>query len=303
MRVRTTIRSVILISVACTPSPAVTLDDLSKSVVYIREDSQAHETIAGRKYELWLRDPVKQQFIRKTERFSGTGFLLDHHGKIYLITAAHIAKKITSGARIFWNSVSGQMHSLTLDQIRQSIPDARWFLHPSADVAVHPFGFTEKSSHMLVPEDLLWDAMTQAIPIGTDVYVFGYPLNLGTGERLSPLSKKAEISSSLTSVDSRRADPNLLFVLLDQDLAQGYSGAPVFISPETQFEGNAIVRKTPNLIGLQSMTISDITGGKISMIVPAHYLSEVFEQKEFLEYERHHGITAAPKRESATEVK
>ncbi len=299
---RTSIRFswIVLIWALCEPSIAVTLDDLSKSVVYIREDFQAYETIAGKKYELWLRDPANRQSVPKTERFSGTGFLLAHKGKIYLVTAAHIARKVTGGANVLWNSRSGEMHCLTLDQIRRSVPGARWFVHPSADVAVHPFGFTEKTDHMLVPDELCWDSVKKVLPIGTDVYVFGYPLGLGTAERLSPLSKKAEISSSLTSVAIPGVAPNLLFVLLDQDLAQGYSGAPIFVSPETQFQGNAIVREKPELIGLQSMTISDTTGGKISVVVPTQYLKELFERAEFLEYERTRGITPPPEERSSS---
>ena len=41
-----------------------------------------------------------------------------------------------------------------------------------------------------------------------------------------------------------------------------------------------------HFVGIVSGTLSDKTGGKISLVVPASYLREVLESEEFTEYER-----------------
>lgn len=290
------------VSIFCSLSVAANLDDLAKSVVYIREDFQEYEINNGEKYEVWLKDPIEGQLKPKTSRFCGTGFITDHNGKIYLVTAAHIARNLTKNAEVFWNTSDGGMQHYSLGFVQKKLKDSKWFFHPSADIAIHPFGFTQKSGHMIVPQKIYWDFNSQTMPIGTKVYILGYPLSLGIAEKLSPLSKKAEISSSLTSIYDPAIDPNLLFVLLDQDLAQGYSGAPVFISPELSIQDNTILPGKTMLVGIQSMTMSDQTGGKISLVVPTQYLLELFDKKDFRDYEKKHGIKVVPKKPESSKV-
>ena len=84
-------------------------------------------------------------------------------------------------------------------------------------------------------------------------------------------------------------NPNLKFILLDEDLALGYSGAPVFISPEPLVTNSSVrlgSRSRLRLIGILSANISDSTGGKISLVVPVSYLNEIFESNDFREYEK-----------------
>lgn len=267
---------------------AITLDDLSKSVVYLKESKPSYEIFEGKKYEIWRKNIENQELLQKVQSVSGTGFLTSHNGKIYLVTVAHIAKNISNKAEIYWNTESGKMNHFTFEFIQQQIPQSKWFFHPTADVAIHPFGFTEKSKHSLIAKDLFFNK-DEPIPIGTDIYILGFPLHLGVTSVLSPLSKKAETASSLTSISNSELSPNLLFILLDQDLAQGYSGAPVFISPELGFVGQSIVSRKPKLIGIQSSTMSDQTGGKISLVVPAFYLTEIFESDLFKKFEEQIG--------------
>ena len=133
---------------------------------------------------------------------------------------------------------------------------------------------------------MYWDE-NKILSIGEKVYIFGFPLHLGVQDVLSPLSKKAEVSSWLTTIDNPAINPNLKVILIDEDLAQGYSGAPVFRSPEARLNNNGsmIVVGGEKLIGIQSMTISDKTGGKISLVVPIFYLNEIFRLNEFKEFE------------------
>lgn len=272
---------------AVSVASASPVDDLAKSAVYIREKKQVYETINNKRYEVWLKDPITKIEEPKLITLGGTGFFISHNHKIYLVTAAHIAKQLTQRAEILLNIKSDGISIYTMKEIQAAITGSRWFIHPIADIAIHPFGFktNEKADHILPSEKMYWDE-NKILSIGEKVYIFGYPLHLGVQEILSPLSKKAEVSSWLTTIDNPAVNPNLKCIFLDEDLAQGYSGAPVFRSPEPRMSNDSLIVGGGKLIGIQSMTISDNTGGKISLVIPILYLNEIFEQKEFKEYEK-----------------
>lgn len=256
------------------------IQSLSKSVVFIREQKPYVEYKGNKKYEVWLKRPGEEKFEQKLISNSGTGFLVEYQGKILLVTAAHVIKGMSKNAEILWNTASGKVKHFTFKQLQKGIEGSKWFIHPRADIAVHPFGVTEKADHVVVSQKLYWDNPSGDL-LGTKVYIFGFPLNLGVKEVLSPISKKAELASSLTTIDAPNISPDVKFLLLDEDLATGYSGAPVFTSPEPRMKKDAIVVGGEKLIGVQSMTISDRTGGKLSLIVPISYLKEILHSDEF----------------------
>ena len=122
----------------------------------------------------------------------------------------------------------------------------------------------------------------------TDVIVLGFPLGIGVQKSISPIAKKTQIASNVTTLPE--IDPNLRFYLLDQALAQGYSGSPIFVSediPSGISVGNRpiLAGEKITLIGILSAGLSDATGGKISVVVPISYLWEILNSDEFLKYE------------------
>ncbi len=274
-------------------SCAITIDLLGTTTVCLRKQKQKTIRKSGKEYEVWLKDTETSKLQPDLEKRYGTGFLVSHKNKIYLVTAAHVAKDMSSEAVVLWNTASGVLQN-TFAEVQQGLPHAKWFFHPAADVAIHPFGFTGKvkPKHSFVGEHT-FIAEGERLPLGTKIYVLGFPLSLGVGDILSPLSKKAEIASWITTIDDPDINPNLKFILLDEDLATGYSGAPVFISPEPLVTDSSVrqgIHSRLRLIGILSANISDNTGGKISLVVPVSYLNEIFESNDFREYERISGI-------------
>lgn len=86
-------------------------------------------------------------------------------------------------------------------------------------------------------------------------------------------------------------NPKLKFYLIDQAIAQGYSGAPVYyaegIPSGIYSKGRALLAgETTLIIGLVSGSLSDRTGGKISLVVPISYLWDILESEEFKRYEK-----------------
>jgi len=279
----------LIITIACLFDPqnllAITIDDLGKSTVFLRQQRQHFELKGKKEYEVWYRDPTNKQYKPKLDTIGGTGFLTSHNGKIYIVTAKHIASKLTKNAEVLWNTALGEMRKFTFELLHRKLPDSRWFYHPLADIAVHPFGFSEKADHILISEKVYWNSEKE-ISLGREVCILGYPLLLGIDKLLSPLAKKAEVASWLTSIDRPGLNKELVFILLDEDLASGYSGSPVFTSPGARFQGSALVAGGAKLIGIQSMTMSDQTGGKISLVVPITYLQQIYETKPFKDYEK-----------------
>jgi len=279
----------LIITIACLFDPqnllAITIDDLGKSTVFLRQQRQHFELKGKKEYEVWYRDPTNKQYKPKLDTIGGTGFLTSYNGKIYIVTAKHIASKLTKNAEVLWNTALGEMRKFTFELLHRKLPDSRWFYHPLADIAVHPFGFSEKADHILISEKVYWNSEKE-ISLGREVCILGYPLLLGIDKLLSPLAKKAEVASWLTSIDRPGLNKELVFILLDEDLASGYSGSPVFTSPGARFQGSALVAGGAKLIGIQSMTMSDQTGGKISLVVPITYLQQIYETKPFKDYEK-----------------
>lgn len=268
-------------------SYAATIDTMGKTTVCLRRVEQVYEMKGGKKQEVWYKNPENGLLEPKFNIVTGTGFLVDHNKKIYLVTAAHVAREMTQDSEIIWNTASRQNKIFKFSLIQKSIPGSKWFFHPSADIAVHPFGFSEETNHVLIPENA-FAKNNDEVRLLTKVCIVGFPLGLGINEALSPVAKRTEVASWLTTIESPQISADLKFILLDDDLAQGYSGAPVFISPEPQMIDNtfSIGGVEANLLGIQSMTISDQTGGKISLVVPIAYLVEIFDSESFKEFEK-----------------
>ena len=253
------------------------LDELAKTTVFLSKTEKE-----------FSKNPASGANEPTLIERTGTGFSVLNNGKTFLVTAAHIAKMMSDDARLHWNiKAGGTPASFTFRELRENVRGAKWFYHPSADVAVHLINFPQEPELFILGEDFIVPE-NQRVSIGTKVYIFGYPFGFGkTTKSLSPLVKKAEIASSITEIDHPLLSPDEKFVILDEDLAQGFSGAPVFVSPEPQMSDKGLVLggTLPQLIGIQSRTISDSTGGKISLVIPSFYLTEIFESEEFKLYE------------------
>jgi hypothetical protein len=151
-------------------------------------------------------------------------------------------------------------------------------------VAIHPYLHDRNTyiGNSDIPEDFI---STNELPLLTGVLALGFPLNLGTlNGKISPVATECETSSWLTSIPGE--DPGLEFILLDKALAQGYSGAPIFVLPKIiDVPGLRAGGGVPYVVGICHSELSDIAGGKHSCIIPISYLLEIFEQPDFLQYE------------------
>lgn len=119
--------SILISLISVSISYAVTTQELSKCVVYIKESKPIIETFEGKKYQIWRKDIENDQLSQKFRSIGGTGFLITHNKKIYLVTAAHVAKTITKNAKIYWNTGSGKMNHFSFDFIQKNYLDQNGF--------------------------------------------------------------------------------------------------------------------------------------------------------------------------------
>jgi S1-C subfamily serine protease len=158
------------------------------------------------------------------------------------------------------------------------VKGARWFFHPKTDIAVHPMAYPEKLELLAIDQN---DCPKKDIetPLLTPGYILGFPLGLGVHDTLSAIAKATKIASRATSVDVRGISPDLKFILLDEAVAQGYSGSPVFCTEDilsTIQIGTQRMKagEKVHFVGIISAVLPDSTGGKITLVVPGSCQAE-----------------------------
>jgi len=219
----------------------------------------------------------------------GTGFIIRYGNRDYLVTAKHVADFLRGDGELVMNIPQGTTTSVSFGDMKKSraFQGITWFSHPSADVAVCPILFEQKVDHSHFPSEAI-PRIDEPMPLLSTVYVLGFPQGLGVGNRLTPIAKKAQIASAVTSLEALDIKyRGIKFVLLDQALAQGYSGAPVFFIEEVMASNVTPpikVGERVHLAGIASLQIGDQSGGKIAAIVPISYLWEILESRDFAQH-------------------
>ena len=254
----------------CLASAVVSIDDLSKSVVYLSQ--QIDTTVT-----------------------SGTGFIVKYKNKDYLVTAKHIADSLTETAEITLNLKNGKGTNISFRNLLQQseIKGASWFNHPDSniDIAVHPIVYSNKDIDIIAIPESIYQKKEISIKLLNTVYIFGFPLGLGIIDKISPIAKEAKVASRITTINASNIPKNNYYYLLDEALSKGYSGAPVFyiediISTDRTDNWPMKGDEKLHLLGLQSIVLSDATGGKISLVIPIMYLWDIFLSSDFKKYEK-----------------
>ncbi len=273
------------------------IDDLSKTVVFLRQTIQKTFPVDGNSVPIWYRLPNNQEFVPVTETSGGTGFLVGYKEEIYLVTAKHVAHFLQPTGEIIFNLSGGKGVIMPFHWLlkQDAIKGAHWFDHPKADISIHPMAFrTDIALDLQIINEDLFSKPDMEIRLLNKVNVIGFPLGLGVTDKISPIAKETKVASKLTTLAIKGVPPDLKHILLDQALSQGYSGAPVFYM-EDQWSNSSIegqrfkIGESVRLLGLQSSALSDVTGGKLSTVVPISYLSEIFGAPEFQVYMKARG--------------
>jgi hypothetical protein len=234
---------------------ATNLEDLSGSVAYLKESN----------------DPTSKV---------GTGFFVTFQ-KQYLVTAAHVAKFITSRSILTMRNPGDTPLTVSFNSLYPGVVELPWHFHPEADVAILelPLSSLDSKTRQFFDRRFFFVDMLNADETAPQrerpLVVMGFPLALGTTGRFSPLTIEAKAASGLLRMKRFDTNTEATFFVLDKPSIGGYSGAPVFLMPwpyadsaSLKFMDRASPDAQPKCVGIVHGTLSDNTGGKLAAIVP-----------------------------------
>ena len=233
--------------------------------------------IEGQQVELWIRALDAKRPRPLTLTSSGTGFIVIHNQRLYLVTAAHVAAGIPFDATATLRGPEDKPLTFDLKQLSGN-QNPKWITLPKHDVAVLPLDPPE-TFRAAIKAVGLKQIYSEEEPPGLDAYLttVGFPLKLGIREKFSPIVKVSQPASGLFRYSRFDAKTEAIFFILDDPSVAGFSGAPVFRLPRIRV-GNISVSQGPFLcVGLVHGTFNDPTGGKFAAIVPSSFIHEAVE--------------------------
>ena len=240
----------------------------------------------------------------------GTSFFV-HTTNRYLVSAAHVAEWTTDKtAVVVWSEGD---RPLTFE-LRELVGPSgvKWIALGSHDLAVLKLDSStaaEQLTRRFLPTSMF--ATVESAPKREySLTVLGFPVGLGTAGHFSPLSLKTKAASGLLtlprpdliSAAKRRLDEakthsdrvealaalqrakarTAAFFATQDPSIGGYSGAPVFDLKEGMMGTSRMTLRSgpPEVVGVVDATISDDTGGKLGLIIPAAYVLQAIQKAE-----------------------
>lgn len=169
-------------------------------------------------------DAVPTQMLERTwfikfGNEAGTAFLLDHQGRIYLVTAKHVVAGVpATGATIqVWQSNQWTNYK-TVKTLYPPSPKVDIAVFETPERALHPYS--------IQPEEGSKDAVT----LGQRVWFLGFPFGLGTqfgNSTAMPFAGRIPFikSGTMSAIDSR--NPEAVVLYIDGFNNPGFSGGPI----------------------------------------------------------------------------
>lgn len=247
------------------------------AVGYIKDTKIFTEKIDTIDYEVWLKH--RNKIFPKTFDQTGTCFFVYTEFDLYLVTANHVASFTTKNTEITISSTNDVPLTFKLGEIIKDKSNLNWTTHPIADVSVielDSISILKGLNGCYVPFEML-SFKLEAPFREREVTTYGYPLSLGIGQKISPITKTSKPSSSLIELERFDNKVKTIFFLLDDPSVSGFSGGPVFELPQEIGSGkDQIFVQVNRIVGLVHGSISNKAGG-FAAIVPSIYIKETIE--------------------------
>ena len=266
-------------SAALTITPA-SVADLVRCVVMLDRPFTETVKVDGADAEVWLRLDHRARPIPKIDRHVGSAFLVADADAAYVVTAAHVARRMDREARLSFAGRGGRRASRRLSDVLSAGAHAvRWTYAPPADVAAVRIPHPPPALHgRFLPAELL--ARDDTAPGGTvELLVIGFPLGLAATDRFAPIRKHYHAASEVVRLCGEEMSAPADFFLLDQPAMGGYSGAPVFVAPHAELTAvGDVTVLAPRCVGVVSQTISDEAGGQFAAVVPSRVIRRLLNR-------------------------
>ncbi len=228
---------------------------------------------------------------------AGTGFNIRHNQRWYSVTANHVLAGDLKETRILGNLKHG-VAWFPVAKIEEGLPGSTWIRHPTADLAIHPFGpsVVKGFTGTLIFGKTLYEGKHHLLDRLVSI---GFPYTVGSnvkGEQLSPVAKETRLVGwPVEPIEPlERLSGNYLFI--DPPLYPGFSGAPVYSLDETPGSGPFRERHVTLVgvyVGVQRF------GDKerelfLGRVVPVKTLIELLNSDAVKEYEKRSTPIAEP---------
>ena len=209
---------------------------------------------------------------------SGTGMLVVHKDRPFVLTAKHVASGITTNGSIVLKG-AGDIPIVVPTRKLTTSPALDWQYHHEADLAALELRPQDQQTGDLLTTRFLplnFFSQEKSAP-SRDVLLtsIGFPLGLGTEGFFSPLTFESKASSGLLTLP--RADTRTLqtFFVLANPSVGGYSGCPVVDTSIVRVGSMTTSGDGTCVYGVMHGTISDVTGGKLALVTPSFYVHEL----------------------------
>jgi hypothetical protein len=229
--------------------------------------------------EVWLRMPDKS-FVRKSNKITGTGFLIGSKNGLYFVTARHVAINFNESSILFLQKDAQSIPVTASDFVGKGFTVSNWVHHTNADLSVlpiHPSAEFQNANLGAHAMSIEWvGSATNAPSRDVRLLTLGFPLAIGAVGSFSPISRHTSAASEMLSKDGAK------YFLLEDPSVQGYSGSPLF-DTHLPIMGQTIVLNRanhPDIVGVISGTLSDSTGGKMAIVIPSQLILELIRKAE-----------------------
>ena len=207
----------------------------------------------------------------------GTGFFMaKDSAHLYLITANHVTKKFNDDTVV---SMAGQGKNVISVLLKLLNNSAGIINHPSADVSAIPIDiavFNSLNADVIIYESSLIDPnKIHSISRDEELTSIGFPNGLGVGIQFEPFSFRSYPASNLVENVSGLDGGYVSDVFFMENAScGGYSGCPVI---DLGYRVTGLLTQSYNtyLYGVMHGTLSDNTGGKMSVVTPAYYILQI----------------------------
>ncbi len=205
---------------------------------------------------------------------AGTGFFVTKDDEYFIVTAQQVAQALPPETMATFRDRNGEAASFEVSGVHAD--PASWVWHPEADVAAMRVTIPSQAGAPPIVA-IAFDQLAkkdESPGADTVLTVVGYPLNLGTSGKFSPIMKSTHPASELFRHDRFDKRVETTMFVVDDPTVAAFRGAPVFQLPYARSGGVGVWQAKFACVGLVHGALTDRSGGKFTAIVPASYIAE-----------------------------
>lgn len=194
-----------------------------------------------------------------------SAFLVTADERLYLVTAGHASAETNLKSKLRYRDPDGVTQWVSLKTFFRTSTNP-WQRNEQSDFAIAELPDVEGAetyrSHLSALSISLDSICTETPPRTTEIVTVGFPLAIGAGDVISPVAVVGHVASRETNTANSWGHEPIVYC--SPALAQGTSGGPAFLN--NQPDGELTV------IGIYVGVVHDVSGAKLSKMVPAHLI-------------------------------